>query len=208
VTTSARSSRPTATTPTRTSAWPAGTAATWYVHLIVFLGVDRSPCSCLRGGSDGFWGGWAAGRCAATVAPPCITCSASARRRSRWRTACGPAPSTSASPATRRATPSVRPLRSPVDLLSHLPALVVLPGGLLFRCLVCPGSWCEDDLPPEAQLVGPNVRFEKLGFPQPKQACFVLCESFTFAQQGAGERCLTLCGRGVALSRLGGVRGL
>jgi SWI/SNF-related matrix-associated actin-dependent regulator of chromatin subfamily A member 5 len=48
-------------------------------------------------------------------------------------------------------------------------------GGLLFRCQVCPGAWCEDHLLEQALVVGANDRFEALGFRHPKEGCYVLC---------------------------------
>ena len=43
-------------------------------------------------------------------------------------------------------------------------------GGLLFRCEMCANSYCEDHLPPEAQVIVNCVRFQNFGQAQPKQA--------------------------------------
>ena len=43
-------------------------------------------------------------------------------------------------------------------------------GGLIFRCEVCPSSYCEDHLPMEAELIGHCARFEELGMRHPDQA--------------------------------------
>ena len=48
-------------------------------------------------------------------------------------------------------------------------------GGLLFRCMRCPRTFCEDHLVPTATIVGKCQRFIKLGQNHPKQACFILC---------------------------------
>ncbi|KAJ8598993.1 hypothetical protein CTAYLR_009472, partial [Chrysophaeum taylorii] len=48
-------------------------------------------------------------------------------------------------------------------------------GGLLFRCAVCPQSFCEDHLPASARIIGRSRRFQDLGQRHPGQACFVLC---------------------------------
>jgi hypothetical protein len=48
-------------------------------------------------------------------------------------------------------------------------------GGLLFRCSVCPGAWCEDHLNEGALIVGACDRFGDLGFRHPRQGCYVLC---------------------------------
>ena len=48
-------------------------------------------------------------------------------------------------------------------------------GGLLFRCSVCPSTFCEDHLPPDTPIVNRNARFLALGQRHPSQACFVLC---------------------------------
>ena len=50
-------------------------------------------------------------------------------------------------------------------------------GGLLFRCAVCPQSFCEDHLPPEALIMGENKRFQDLGHIHPKQGCYLLCSA-------------------------------
>jgi len=50
-------------------------------------------------------------------------------------------------------------------------------GGLLFRCAVCPHSFCEDHLPPEALIMGENKRFQDLGHIHPKQGCYLLCSA-------------------------------
>ena len=43
-------------------------------------------------------------------------------------------------------------------------------GGLLFRCAMCPRSFCEDHLPAEAIIMGECERFLALGARHPKQA--------------------------------------
>eukprot|EP00501_MAST-03F_sp_TOSAG23-6_P002359 GSMAST32.ASY1.ANO1.2465.1 assembled CDS len=50
-------------------------------------------------------------------------------------------------------------------------------GGLIFRCEVCPTSYCEDHLPDIARnnITNKCKRFQNLGQNHPKQACFVLC---------------------------------
>ncbi|KAJ8613508.1 hypothetical protein CTAYLR_002184 [Chrysophaeum taylorii] len=48
-------------------------------------------------------------------------------------------------------------------------------GGLLFRCAVCPQTYCEDHLPANARMLGRCDRFEALGQRHPTQACFILC---------------------------------
>ena len=50
-------------------------------------------------------------------------------------------------------------------------------GGLLFRCAVCPQSFCEDHLPPEALIMGENKRFQDLGHIHPRQGCYLLCSA-------------------------------
>ena len=48
-------------------------------------------------------------------------------------------------------------------------------GGLLFRCMVCPNSYCEDHLPADARMMGRCERFEALGQRHPQEASFLLC---------------------------------
>ena len=48
-------------------------------------------------------------------------------------------------------------------------------GGMLFRCAECPSAYCEDCLPREARVINENARFAKLGYVNPKSACYVLC---------------------------------
>lgn len=48
-------------------------------------------------------------------------------------------------------------------------------GGLLFRCIVCPHSYCEDHLPAHSRVIGHCERFQALGQRHPSQACFILC---------------------------------
>ena len=48
-------------------------------------------------------------------------------------------------------------------------------GGLIFRCEVCPASFCEDHLPADVTIVGTSARLEERGIPLPTQACYVHC---------------------------------
>ena len=50
-------------------------------------------------------------------------------------------------------------------------------GGLLFRCAMCPRSFCEDHLPAEAIIMGECERFLALGARHPKQGCYILCKT-------------------------------
>lgn len=51
-------------------------------------------------------------------------------------------------------------------------------GGLIFRCELCPNSYCEDHLPIDADIVGHCERFESLGMRHPDQACFIHCSGY------------------------------
>lgn len=57
------------------------------------------------------------------------------------------------------------------NLLSPLP----LCHRLIFRCEVCPASYCEDCLPPARVVVGSSERLEALGYRLPANACYVQC---------------------------------
>lgn len=48
-------------------------------------------------------------------------------------------------------------------------------GGVIFRCLACPSSFCYDHKPQEAVIVAHNPRFEALGYPDAQHTAFVLC---------------------------------
>ena len=59
---------------------------------------------------------------------------------------------------------------------------------MLFRCEACPNCYCEDCLPPEAEIVGKCERFVECGQRHPDQACFVLCDAECVAwAQDCGE---------------------
>ena len=46
---------------------------------------------------------------------------------------------------------------------------------MLFRCEGCPHAYCEDHLPPEADVAEECLRFGALGWRRPATACFVRC---------------------------------
>ncbi|KAK9807695.1 hypothetical protein WJX72_006345 [[Myrmecia] bisecta] len=48
-------------------------------------------------------------------------------------------------------------------------------GGLLFRCQTCSAAFCEDHMPPDAEILMHCARFQALGQIHPKQACFIHC---------------------------------
>ena len=48
-------------------------------------------------------------------------------------------------------------------------------GGMLFRCEVCPATYCEDCLPREATIVGGSPRLEARGIRMPNQGCYIHC---------------------------------
>jgi SWI/SNF-related matrix-associated actin-dependent regulator of chromatin subfamily A member 5 len=51
-------------------------------------------------------------------------------------------------------------------------------GGLLYPCAVCPDSYCEDCLPtdrPGLRIIGPNDRFEALGYNSTKLHAYIHC---------------------------------
>jgi len=48
-------------------------------------------------------------------------------------------------------------------------------GGVIFRCVACPNSFCYDHKPQEAVIVAHNPRFEALGYPDAQHTAFVLC---------------------------------
>lgn len=50
-------------------------------------------------------------------------------------------------------------------------------GGLLFRCVACPQSFCEDHLPVTAKLLREWEPYQQLGQNHPNQACFCYCTS-------------------------------
>jgi SWI/SNF-related matrix-associated actin-dependent regulator of chromatin subfamily A member 5 len=49
-------------------------------------------------------------------------------------------------------------------------------GGMLFRCEACPRAFCEDHMPPAAEIIGQCKRFQALGQRHPAQACFIRCD--------------------------------
>ena len=61
-------------------------------------------------------------------------------------------------------------------------------GGMLYRCSVCPQSFCEDCVPSKARLLGKYERFEKLGYNTTKHSayihCGVECERFAKKEYG------------------------
>ena len=60
-------------------------------------------------------------------------------------------------------------------------------GGLLFRCAMCPRSFCEDHLPAEAIIMGECERFLALGARHPKQGCYILCKTPCVAKAACGK---------------------
>jgi hypothetical protein len=63
-------------------------------------------------------------------------------------------------------------------------------GGMLFRCEACPLAFCEDHLPPEADVVMESQRYNDLGMRRIAAACYVRCspECLRLAEALAGER--------------------
>jgi len=59
---------------------------------------------------------------------------------------------------------------------------------MLYRCSVCPQSFCEDCVPSKARLLGKYERFEKLGYNTTKHSayihCGVECERFAKKEYG------------------------
>ncbi|KAK9784646.1 hypothetical protein WJX73_007480 [Symbiochloris irregularis] len=53
----------------------------------------------------------------------------------------------------------------------------VAAGGMLYRCQACTAAFCEDCLPDEALLTDDCPRFNRLGYPTPTIACFVVCSA-------------------------------
>jgi hypothetical protein len=49
-------------------------------------------------------------------------------------------------------------------------------GGMLFRCEMCPGCFCEDHLPEAASITGTCERFRRLGLLPLKVGCYILCD--------------------------------
>ena len=47
--------------------------------------------------------------------------------------------------------------------------------GFLFRCEMCPNSYCEDCLPAEHEFVGVCERWAELGFNTPSSSCYIHC---------------------------------
>jgi hypothetical protein len=62
-------------------------------------------------------------------------------------------------------------------------------GGMLFRCEGCPLAFCEDHLPPEADVVMESQRYNDLGMRRIAAACYVRCspECLRLAEALAGE---------------------
>lgn len=50
-------------------------------------------------------------------------------------------------------------------------------GGVIFRCIACPSSFCYDHKPEQASIVAHNPRFEALGYPEAQHTAFVLCSA-------------------------------
>ena len=50
-------------------------------------------------------------------------------------------------------------------------------GGVIFRCISCPNSFCYDHKPGEAVIIAHNPRFEALGYPENQFVCYVHCKS-------------------------------
>ena len=49
--------------------------------------------------------------------------------------------------------------------------------GFLFRCEMCPNSYCEDCLPAEHHFVGVCERWAELGYATPGTSCFIHCST-------------------------------
>jgi hypothetical protein len=49
-------------------------------------------------------------------------------------------------------------------------------GGMLFRCEMCPGCWCEDHLPETSSITGMCERYRRLGLLPLKVGCYILCD--------------------------------
>ncbi len=60
-------------------------------------------------------------------------------------------------------------------------------GGLLFRCTGCSKAFCEDHLPIDISIVRRNLRFQRLGFRHPAQACFIRCSAECVEYSEASE---------------------
>ena len=67
-------------------------------------------------------------------------------------------------------------------------------GGMLFRCVICPWSFCEACLPQQVwntpgRMLRHHKAFEALGYPQQKTACYIVC-SDECAQRGRALKML------------------